>query len=396
MSDINLSERVQRIKPSPTLAITSKAAELRAQGKDIIGLGAGEPDFDTPDHIKQAAIEAINAGKTKYTAVDGTPGLKAAIIEKFKRDNALDYQPGQILVSCGGKQSFFNMALALLNDGDEAIIPAPYWVSYPDMVKVAGGVPVVLETDVNSRFKITPEQLEEAITPATRLFVINSPSNPSGMAYTKDELAALGEVLKKYPRIVIATDDMYEHILWTGQPFVNIVNACPELYDRTVVMNGVSKAYSMTGWRIGYVGGPQKLVAAMKKVQSQSTSNPASISQAAAEAALTGDQQCVANMVKAFKQRHDYVVDALNKLPGVTCAAGDGTFYAFPDFSQAIARMDGVDSCTDLAAQLLETAEVALVPGSAFGAPGCLRLSFAVGLDTLKEAIRRIEQALSK
>lgn len=396
MSDINLSERVQRIKPSPTLAITSKAAELRAQGKDIIGLGAGEPDFDTPDHIKQAAIEAINAGKTKYTAVDGTPGLKTAIIEKFKRDNALDYQPGQILVSCGGKQSFFNMALALLNDGDEAIIPAPYWVSYPDMVKVAGGVPVILETDVDSRFKITPEQLEEAITPATRLFVINSPSNPSGMAYTKDELAALGEVLKKHPRIVIATDDMYEHILWTGQPFVNIVNACPELYDRTVVMNGVSKAYSMTGWRIGYVGGPQKLVAAMKKVQSQSTSNPASISQAAAEAALTGDQQCVANMVKAFKERHDYVVDALNKLPGVTCAASDGTFYAFPDFSQAIARMDGVESCTDLAAQLLDSAGVALVPGSAFGAPGCLRLSFAVGLDTLKEAIRRIEQALSK
>tara|TARA_R110001606_G_scaffold111327_2_gene237782 strand:+ start:18912 stop:20102 length:1191 start_codon:yes stop_codon:yes gene_type:complete len=396
MSDINLSDRVQRIKPSPTLAITSKAAELRAQGKDIIGLGAGEPDFDTPDHIKQAAIEAINAGKTKYTPVDGTPGLKKAIIDKFKRDNALEYEANQILVSCGGKQSFFNMALALLNDGDEAIIPAPYWVSYPDMVKVAGGVPVVLETDVDSRFKITAEQLEQAITPKTRLFVINSPSNPSGMAYTQDELAALGEVLKKHPEIVIATDDMYEHILWTGQPFVNIVNACPELYDRTVVMNGVSKAYSMTGWRIGYVGGPQKLVAAMKKVQSQSTSNPASISQAAAEAALTGDQQCVADMVKAFKERHDYVVDALNKLPGVTCAAGDGTFYAFPDFSQAIADMDGVESCTDLAAQLLETAEVALVPGSAFGAPGCLRLSFAVGMDTLKEAIRRIEQALAK
>ncbi|ASK34144.1 aspartate aminotransferase [Alcanivorax sp. N3-2A] len=396
MSDINLSDRVQRIKPSPTLAITSKAAELRAQGKDIIGLGAGEPDFDTPDHIKQAAIEAINAGKTKYTPVDGTPGLKKAIIDKFKRDNALEYEANQILVSCGGKQSFFNMALALLNDGDEAIIPAPYWVSYPDMVKVAGGVPVVLETDVDSRFKITAEQLEQAITPKTRLFVINSPSNPSGMAYTQDELAALGEVLKKHPEIVIATDDMYEHILWTGQPFVNIVNACPELYDRTVVMNGVSKAYSMTGWRIGYVGGPQKLVAAMKKVQSQSTSNPASISQAAAEAALTGDQQCVADMVKAFKERHDYVVDALNKLPGVTCAAGDGTFYAFPDFSQAIADMDGVESCTDLAAELLETAEVALVPGSAFGAPGCLRLSFAVGMDTLKEAIRRIEQALAK
>lgn len=396
MSDINLSDRVQRIKPSPTLAITSKAAELRAQGKDIIGLGAGEPDFDTPDHIKQAAIEAINAGKTKYTPVDGTPGLKKAVIDKFKRENGLDYEAGQILVSSGGKQSFFNMALALLNDGDEAIIPAPYWVSYPDMVKVAGGVPVILETDLDSRFKITPQQLEQAITPKTRLFVINSPSNPSGMAYSKEELAALGEVLKKHPDIVIATDDMYEHILWTGQPFVNIVNACPELYDRTVVMNGVSKAYSMTGWRIGYAGGPQKLIAAMKKVQSQSTSNPASISQAAAEAALSGDQQCVKDMVKAFKERHDYVVDALNKLPGVTCAPSDGTFYAFPDFSGAIADMDGVESCTDLAAQLLETAEVALVPGSAFGAPGCLRLSFAVGMDTLTEAISRIEKALSK
>ncbi|KXJ43315.1 MAG: aspartate aminotransferase [Alcanivorax sp. Nap_24] len=396
MSDINLSDRVQRIKPSPTLAITSKAAELRAQGKDIIGLGAGEPDFDTPDHIKQAAIEAINAGKTKYTPVDGTPGLKKAVIDKFKRENGLDYEAGQILVSSGGKQSFFNMALALLNDGDEAIIPAPYWVSYPDMVKVAGGVPVILETDLDSRFKITPQQLEQAITPKTRLFVINSPSNPSGMAYSKEELAALGEVLKKHPDIVIATDDMYEHILWTGQPFVNIVNACPELYDRTVVMNGVSKAYSMTGWRIGYAGGPQKLIAAMKKVQSQSTSNPASISQAAAEAALSGDQQCVKDMVKAFKERHDYVVDALNKLPGVTCAPGDGTFYAFPDVSGAIADMDGVESCTDLAAQLLETAEVALVPGSAFGAPGCLRLSFAVGMDTLVEAISRIEKALSK
>jgi len=396
MSDINLSDRVQRIKPFPTLAITSKAAELRAQGKDIIGLGAGEPDFDTPDHIKQAAIEAINAGKTKYTPVDGTPGLKKAVIDKFKRENGLDYEAGQILVSSGGKQSFFNMALALLNDGDEAIIPAPYWVSYPDMVKVAGGVPVILETDLDSRFKITPQQLEQAITPKTRLFVINSPSNPSGMAYSKEELAALGEVLKKHPDIVIATDDMYEHILWTGQPFVNIVNACPELYDRTVVMNGVSKAYSMTGWRIGYAGGPQKLIAAMKKVQSQSTSNPASISQAAAEAALSGDQQCVKDMVKAFKERHDYVVDALNKLPGVTCAPSDGTFYAFPDFSGAIAEMDGVESCTDLAAQLLETAEVALVPGSAFGAPGCLRLSFAVGMDTLVEAISRIEKALSK
>ncbi len=396
MSDINLSDRVQRIKPSPTLAVTSKAAELRAQGKDIIGLGAGEPDFDTPDHIKQAAIEAINAGKTKYTAVDGTPGLKQAIVDKFKRENDLSYEPAQVLVSSGGKQSFFNMALALFNDGDEAIIPAPYWVSYPDMVKVAGGVPVILETTLENRFKITPEQLAAAITPKTRLFVINSPSNPSGMAYTKEELAALGEVLKQHPDIVVATDDMYEHILWTGQPFVNIVNACPDLYDRTVVMNGVSKAYSMTGWRIGYAAGPQKLIGAMKKVQSQSTSNPASISQAAAEAALAGDQQCVADMVKAFKERHDYVVEALNALPGVSCVPGDGTFYAFADFSGAIAEMDGVSSCTELATRLLEEAGVALVPGSAFGAPGCLRLSFAVGLDTLKDAVSRIEKVLNK
>ena len=394
--DLQLSSRVQAIKPSPTLAVTNKAAELRAAGQDIIGLGAGEPDFDTPDHIKQAAIDAINNGQTKYTAVDGTPALKKAIIAKFKRDNGLEYEANQILVSSGGKQSFFNLALATLNEGDEAIIPAPYWVSYPDMVLVAEGKPVIIETTAETRFKITPDQLESAITERTRLFVINSPSNPSGMAYSEEELAALGEVLKKHPDIVVATDDMYEHILWTGKPFVNIVNACPELYDRTVVMNGVSKAYSMTGWRIGYAGGPQKLIAAMKKVQSQSTSNPASISQAAAEAALAGDQQCVKDMVKAFKERHDYVVDALNKLPGVTCAAGDGTFYAFPDFSGAIAAMDGVESCTDLAAKLLETAEVALVPGSAFGAPGCLRLSFATGMDTLKEAIRRIEQALNK
>ena len=394
--DLQLSSRVQAIKPSPTLAVTNKAAELRAAGQDIIGLGAGEPDFDTPEHIKQAAIEAINNGQTKYTAVDGTPALKKAIIAKFKRDNGLDYEANQILVSSGGKQSFFNLALATLNEGDEAIIPAPYWVSYPDMVLVAEGKPVIIETTVDTRFKITPEQLENAITERTRLFVINSPSNPSGMAYSLEELQAIGEVLKKHPDIIIATDDMYEHILWTGKPFVNIVNACPELYDRTVVMNGVSKAYSMTGWRIGYAGGPQKLIAAMKKVQSQSTSNPASISQAAAEAALAGDQGCVDEMVKAFKERHDYLTAALDALPGVKCAQGDGTFYAFPDFSEAIANLDGVESDTDLAALLLETAEVALVPGSAFGAPGCMRLSFAVGMDTLKEAIRRIEQALAK
>ena len=394
MSDLKLSDRVQRIKPSPTLAVTTRAAELRAQGKDIIGLGVGEPDFDTPDHIKEAAIEAIRAGKTKYTAVDGTPSLKKAIVAKFERENGLSYEPSQILVSSGGKQSFFNMALALLNDGDEAIIPAPYWVSYPDMVLVAGGEPVIIETTVENRFKITAAQLEAAITPKTRLFVINSPSNPSGIAYTEEELKEIGEVLKKHPNILVATDDMYEHILWTGKPFVNILNACPELYERTIVMNGVSKAYSMTGWRIGYAAGPQKLIKAMTKVQSQSTSNPASISQAAAEAALNGPQDCITDMVKAFKERHDWLVAALNELPGVTCLEGDGTFYAFADFSGAIKQL-GLANDIELAEKLLEGG-VALVPGSAFGAEGCMRFSFAVSLDTLKSAVSRIAAVLGK
>lgn len=394
MSEIQLSSRVQRIKPSPTLAVTNKAAELKAQGKDIIGLGAGEPDFDTPEHIKEAAYEAIRTGQTKYTAVGGTPALKQAIIAKFKRDNGLDYAPADILVSCGGKQSFFNLALALLNDGDEAIIPAPYWVSYPDMVLVAGGVPVIIESTVEDRFKITPAQLEAAITDKTRLFVINSPSNPSGMAYTLEELAALGEVLKKYPQVLIATDDMYEHILWTGKPFVNILNACPELKDRTVVLNGVSKAYSMTGWRIGYAAGPAKLMAAMTKVQSQSTSNPSSISQAAAVAALNGDQNCVAEMVKAFKQRHDWLVAALNAIPGVKAIPADGTFYAFVDVSDAI-KAKGLADDMALAAELLE-AGVALVPGSAFGTPGCIRLSFATSNANLEKAVERIAAYLGK
>lgn len=392
--DLQLSTRVQSIKPSPTLAVTNKAAELRAEGQDIIGLGAGEPDFDTPDHIKEAAIAAIKAGQTKYTAVDGTPGLKKAIIEKFRRDNGLSYEPNQILVSSGGKQSFFNLALATLNAGDEAIIPAPYWVSYPDMVLVAEGKPVILESSAETRFKITPEQLEAAITPRTRLFVINSPSNPSGMAYTLDELKGIAEVLKKHPQVMIATDDMYEPILWTGQPFCNILTAAPELYDRTFVLNGVSKAYSMTGWRIGYAAGPAKVIGAMKKIQSQSTSNPASISQAAAQAALEGPQDCVGEMVKAFKERHDYLVDALNKLPGVTCLPGDGTFYAFPSFQGAIDATPSVSNDVEFAEMLLKDAGVALVPGSAFGAPGCMRLSFATSLDTLKEAIARLAKVL--
>jgi aspartate aminotransferase len=388
MSDIQLSQRVQRIKPSPTLAVTTKAAELKAQGKDIIGLGAGEPDFDTPDHIKVAAKKAIDTGQTKYTAVGGTPALKQAIIAKFQRDNGLAYQANEILVSCGGKQSFFNMALALLNDGDEAIIPAPYWVSYPDMVLVAGGVPVIIESGLENRFKITADQLAAAITDKTRLFVINSPSNPSGMTYTLEELAAMGEVLKKHPRVLIATDDMYEHILWTGKPFVNILNACPELKDRTIVLNGVSKAYSMTGWRIGYAAGPAGLIAAMTKVQSQSTSNPSSISQAAAVAALNGDQTCVGKMVEAFKQRHDWLVAALNAVPGITALPADGTFYAFVDASGVI-KAKGLDDDLALAAALLE-AGVALVPGSAFGTPGCIRLSFATSNANLEKAVERI------
>ena len=392
--DIQLSHRVQQVKPSPTLAVTARASELKAQGKNIIGLGAGEPDFDTPDHIKAAAIEAIHAGFTKYTAVDGTPGLKQAIIDKLQRDNGLEYQPKQVLVSCGGKQSFYNLAQAMLNSGDEVIIPAPYWVSYPDMVLLAEGVPVIIEAGLEQGFKITPEQLEAAITPKTRLFVLNSPSNPTGVAYTRDELAALAEVLLRHPQVIIASDDMYEHILWADEPFANIVMACPELYDRTMVMNGVSKAYSMTGWRIGYAAGPEKLVQAMKKVQSQSTSNPTSISQVAAETALNGGQECIQEMLKAFKARHDYVVDRLNSIDDIKCLPSQGAFYSFADMREVISRLDGIDNDVQLAEYLLNEAEVALVPGSAFGQEGYLRISFATSMDNLSEALERIEQAL--
>jgi len=394
VNDISLSQRVQRVKPSPTLAVTARAAELRAAGRDIVSLGAGEPDFDTPDHIKQAAIRAIQAGATRYTAVDGTAELKSAIINKFQRDNGLTYQPNQILVSCGGKQSFYNLVQALLNPGDEVIIPAPYWVSYPDMVRLADGEPVIVKAGLDQRFKISPEQLEAAITPKTRLFVLNSPSNPTGVAYKRAELQALAEVLIRHPHVVIATDDMYEHIAWADEPFSNILNVCEALYPRTLVLNGVSKAYAMTGWRIGYAGGPASVIQAMKKIQSQSTSNAASPSQAAATEALNGDQSCIAPMLAAFKQRHDYLVKALNELPGVRCAEADGTFYAFPDFSGAIARLDGVDDDVSLAEYLLNEAGVALVPGSAFGAPGYARLSFATSLDALKDAVSRLEKVL--
>jgi len=394
--DVQISTRVQRIKPSPTLAVTARAAALRAAGKDIIGLGAGEPDFDTPDHIKQAAIMAIQDGFTKYTEVGGTAQLKQAVIAKFARENGLNYTPAQILVSVGGKQSFFNLAQALLNPGDEVIIPAPYWVSYPDMVMLADGIPVVIAAGIDRQFKISPEQLEAAITPLTRLVVINSPSNPTGSAYTGEELAALGEVLRRHPQILIATDDMYEHILWTAEPFVNILNVCPDLYERTMVLNGVSKAYSMTGWRIGYAGGPAALIEAMMNVQSQSTSNPTSISQVAAQAALEGDQSCITRMCEAFKERHDFVVKELNTIPGVRCIPSQGTFYTFPNVEGMIDRLDGLHTDVDLAEFLINEAGVALVPGSAFGAPGHLRLSFATDLETLREAIRRLKNVANK
>ena len=395
MTDITLSQRVQRVKNSPTLAVSARAAELRAAGKDIIGLGVGEPDFETPEHIKRAGIEAIKQGMTRYTAVDGTAELKSAIIAKFKRDNGFDFAADQILVSCGGKQSFYNLTQALLNPGDEVIIPAPYWVSYPDMVRLADAEPVIIQAGLDQRFKITPEQLNAAITAKTRLFVINSPSNPTGVAYSKNELAALGDVLLKHPKIIIATDDMYEHILWADEPFSNILNACPDLLPRMMVLNGVSKAYAMTGWRIGYAGGPRTLIQAMKKIQSQSTSNPASISQAAACAALDGDQSCITPMLTAFRERHDFVTTQLREIDGVRCETADGTFYSFPDFSAVIKRMDGINNDVDLAEYLLNTAGIALVPGSAFGAEGYLRLSFATSMEILENALRRLKKALS-
>lgn len=397
---MSLSRRVQAIKPSPTLAVTARAAKLKAEGKDIIGLGAGEPDFDTPQHIKEAAIAAIHKGFTKYTPVGGTASLKAAIIAKFKRDNGLDYTPKQILVSCGGKQSFFNLALAVINPGDEVIIPAPYWVSYPDIVLIAEGKPVIVQAGIEQGFKMIPAQLAAAITPKTRMVVINSPSNPSGAVYTLEELKALGEVLRQHPQVLIATDDMYEHIALTDAKFVNILNACPDLYPRTMVLNGVSKAYAMTGWRIGYAAGPEAIITAMENVQSQSTSNPTSISQVAAEAALNGDQGCITPMVRAFRERHEFVVNELNKIPGLSCLKAGGAFYAFPDARAAISTLHGrgvLEEATDLALSeyLLVEGGVAVVPGSAFGSEGYIRLSFATSMDNLKQALARIAKALA-
>jgi len=388
--DLRLSERVARIQPSPTLAVTAKAAELRAQGRDILALGVGEPDFETPEHIKQAAVQAIADGYTRYTAVDGYPALKQAIVNKLQRDNGLAYQPNQILVSCGGKHSLYNLCQAMLDSGDEVIIPAPYWVSYPDLALLGNATPVLLDCPMSSGFKLQPEQLREAINANTRIVMLNSPSNPTGVAYSRADLEALGEVLRQYPDILVVSDDIYEHILWTDAPFCNIFMACPDLIGRGMVINGVSKAYAMTGWRIGYAAGPAKLIAAMKKMQSQSTSNPASISQMAAIAALNGDQSCIAPMLEAFQRRHKLVVDGLNAIDGLPCLPSDGAFYAFPDVNGMIARLDGVSDDIELAGLLLERIGVALVTGSAFGAPGHLRLSFATSDANLKDALSRL------
>ncbi|QGP56144.1 Aspartate aminotransferase [Piscirickettsia salmonis] len=388
--------RLAQIKPSPTLALNAKAKELRAQGRPIINLSVGEPDFDTPEHIKQGAIAAIHAGKTKYTAPDGTPELKTAIINKFKQENKLDYQISEIIISVGAKHSLYNIAQALIDEGDEVIIPAPYWVSYPDIVMLAGGKPIIIEASFEQHFKITAEQLEKAITPKTKFFILNSPSNPTGMDYSLAELKALAEVLKKHPHVNIISDDIYEHIRWSDQPFVNIVNACPELKDRTLIVNGVSKGYAMTGWRIGYIAGPEVAITAMRKIQSQSTSNPCSIAQEAARTALEDNTSisCIKDMVKAFKKRHDLVTSRLNNIPGMRCLAVQGTFYAFVNVEGVIAQRQDINSDSELAELLLNKANVASVPGSAFGSPGHLRLSYALDEATLTQALDQIEQAL--
>jgi aspartate aminotransferase len=389
-----VSRRVQRVKPSPTLAVTARAARLKAQGRDVIGLGAGEPDFDTPEHIAQAGVDAIRNGFTRYTNVDGIDELKDAIIAKFERDNALTYERSQILVSSGAKQTLYNLCMAVLDPGDEAVIPAPYWVSYPDMVLLADGLPVMPLAGMAQGYKITPRQLAAAVTPKTRLLLLNSPCNPTGAAYTRAELKALGEVLLENPRIIIGTDDMYEKIYWGDEPFCSLVSAVPELYPRTVTINGVSKAYAMTGWRIGYCGGPKELISAMSTIQGQSTSNASSISQKAAVTALTGDQSCVAKMNEAFKARRDFVVRALNGIPGISCLPGAGTFYAFADVSRAMASL-GCHDDGEFAELLLNEGGVAVVPGSGFGAPGHVRLSFACSMQTLEMALDRIARVLA-
>lgn len=390
-----LSQRVQRIKPSPTLAISARAEELQAEGKPIINLSVGEPDFDTPDYIKEAAIKAIHAGHTKYTAVDGIKALKQAVIDKFARENNLHYKHNQILISSGAKHSIYNLLTAVVNPGDEVIIPAPYWVSYPDMVKLTDGMPVIVKTDFSNQFKMTPKQLEAAITNKTRVVIINSPSNPTGIAYTKEELKQLGEVILRHPDIIVCSDDIYEQNQWNHTPFNNIVNACPALQERTVVVNGSSKTYAMTGWRIGYAAGSAAIIGAMKKAQSQSTSNACSIAQYAALAALEGDQSCIREMTKAYKERHDYLYGELTQIPGIKCLPSDGTFYCFPSVEALFKPEKGITNDLEFADFLLTHAEIAIVPGSAFGAPGHIRLCYTTSMENLVEAVKRLKAALA-
>jgi len=384
-----LSDRVGKVKPSATLAVTAKANELKAQGIQIVPMGSGEPDFDRPVNIQQAGIDAIKNGQTRYTAVDGTPDLKNAIIDKFKRENNLDYSDTEVMVSSGGKQVFYNLCQAVLDKGDEVIIPAPYWVSYPDMVILADATPVVVETGLEQDFKITPKQLEASITNNTKLFVMNSPSNPTGAVYTKDELLALAAVLQKHPHVLIITDDIYEHIRWGDDAFINIVMADTSLKDRTIILNGVSKGYAMTGWRIGYGAGPEIIIKAMKKIQGQSTSNPCSIAQAAALEALNGDQSFIGTMVSAFEERHEYIVNALNAIDGIECPRSQGAFYSFPRVEGLIKRL-GLKDDVELSTYCLEELNIALVPGSAFGAPGYVRFSFATSMENIKQAVTRL------
>jgi len=392
-----LSESLARVKPSPTIAVTTKARELKAAGKDVIGLGAGEPDFDTPDNVKEAAIRAIREGQTKYTAVDGTPELKAAIAAKFKRENGLDYAADQITVGTGGKQVLFNAFMATLNPGDEVVIPAPYWVSYPDMVLLCGGEPKVVECHENNRFKLLPEDLEAAIGPNTKWLILNSPSNPTGAGYTRAELEALAAVLRRHPDVWVMTDDMYEHLVYDGFEFTTPAQVAPDLHDRTLTVNGVSKAYAMTGWRIGYAGGPRDLIRAMAKVQSQSTSNPSSISQAAAVEALNGTQDYIGERNAVFRERRDLVVRMLNDADGITCQTPEGAFYVFPSCAGTIGKStpDGktIESDEDFVTYLLESVGVAVVQGSAFGLAPYFRISYATSTEALAEACTRIQTA---
>ena len=391
-----LSATLARVKPSPTIAVSNLAAELKAQGRDIISLGAGEPDFDTPDNIKAAAVAAIERGETNYTTVDGIPELKEAICAKFQRDNGLSYEPAQVSVSTGGKQVLYNALMATLNAGDEVLIPAPYWVSYPDMVLLAGGTPVIVETTLEQSFKLTPEALEAAITPRTKWFIFNSPSNPTGAGYTAEELKALTEVLMRHPQVWVMTDDMYEHLAYDDFTFATPAQVEPALYDRTLTVNGVSKAYAMTGWRIGYAAGPKELIAAMRKVQSQSTSNPCSVSQWAAVEALNGPQDFLEERNAAFLRRRNSVVAALNAIPGVTCPTPEGAFYVYPSIAGLIGKTSaGGAAITDdesFAKALLEETGVAVVFGAAFGLSPCFRISYATSDEALAEACRRITQ----